>query len=50
MGVAQSSPSIYWYTDSTSQDPFVAWITAMADMDPPPQSSSISYGAQESVS
>jgi len=49
MGVAQNSPSIYWYSSNTETDPFVSWITSMADMNPPPQSSSISYGAQEST-
>ncbi len=51
MGISQVTTSIYWYVDdSGSTDPFVAWITDVADSSDPPKSNSISWGADEFVS
>jgi hypothetical protein len=51
MGVAQVTSSIYWYVPSTfTSDPFVDWITDVAEEANPPQSNSISWGANELVS
>jgi tripeptidyl-peptidase-1 len=51
MGVAQRTSSVYWYVDSSgSSDPFVAWITDVADERNPPRSNSISWGSTEQVS
>eukprot|EP01038_Epipyxis_sp_PR26KG_P008124 gene8124-11002_t len=49
MGVAQATVSIYWYTSSStgSTDPFVAWITDIANEASPPTSNSVSWGAIE---
>eukprot|EP01031_Cornospumella_fuschlensis_P032428 gene32428-39213_t len=48
MGIAQVTFSIYWYVAETqTQDPFVAWITDVADEENPPQSNSISWGSNE---
>lgn len=48
MGVAQETSSIFWWVDA-STDPFVAWITAVADEDYPPKVNSISWGSIEQV-
>jgi hypothetical protein len=50
MGVAQKVASIYWWvTDTSNTDPFVAWLTAIADESNPPLSNSASWGAVEQV-
>jgi tripeptidyl-peptidase-1 len=50
MGVAQRTSSLFWYVDSSgSSDPFVAWITDVADESNPPRSNSISWGSTEQV-
>ena len=50
MGVAQMTTSIYWWvTDSSSTDPFLAWITAVADETNPPKSNSMSWGSVEEL-
>lgn len=51
MGVAQKTASVYWYvTDDTDTDPFVLWITELANARYPPQSNSVSWGESEYVS
>lgn len=50
MGVAQQAGSIYWWVSSDDTDPFVAWITEVANDPYPPSSNSISWGATEQVS
>ena len=51
MGVAQKTASVYWYvTDDTDVDPFVLWITELANERYPPQSNSVSWGESEYVS
>jgi len=48
--IAQGSTSIYWWVDdSTSTDPFLAWILAVADMTNPPLSNSLSWGTIENL-
>lgn len=47
MGVSQQTTSIFWWVSSTNQDPFLAWITAVADESDPPLVNSISWGATE---
>ena len=47
MGVAQNVATIYWYVASTN--PFVSWITSVANDANPPQSNSISWGSVEQV-
>lgn len=47
MGVAQRTQMIYWYQDGT--DPFIDWITAVADTSNPPLVNSISWGSTEQV-
>jgi hypothetical protein len=50
-GVAQQVLSVYGLSPSDAgQDPFVAWITDVADEANPPQSNSISWGSLENVS
>jgi hypothetical protein len=50
MGVAQTTVSLYWYTSSnTGTDPFVAWITDVANESNPPTANSVSWGAIEQV-
>jgi len=50
MGVAQQTAAIYWYVPPTSnQDPFVDWITAVANESDPPLVNSISWGSIEQV-
>mmetsp|Transcript_26476 Transcript_26476/g.36459 ORF Transcript_26476/g.36459 Transcript_26476/m.36459 type:complete len:700 (+) Transcript_26476:293-2392(+) len=51
MGVAQVSPTIYWYTSTLTTaytDPFTTWILNVAAETNPPQSNSLSWGALES--
>jgi hypothetical protein len=48
MGIAQHTSTVYWYVDSDT-DPFVVWITQVADMTNPPLVHSISWGAVEQV-
>jgi subtilase family serine protease len=48
MGIAPQVTTIYWYT--ISSDPFVEWITAVADTPNPPLVNSISWGSMELVS
>jgi tripeptidyl-peptidase-1 len=49
MGVAQRVATTYWYVGG--KDPFLDWITAVADMDDPPQVNSMSWGSiEQSVS
>jgi hypothetical protein len=51
MGIAQKTASVYWYiTDSGDTDPFVVWVTDMANQKNPPKSNSASWGALEYVS
>lgn len=49
MGVSQVTSSIYWWVtdDDSSTDPFVAWITDVADEAYPPQANSVSWGSIE---
>jgi subtilase family serine protease len=47
MGMAQNVATIYWYVGGG--DPFVTWITDVADEENPPQSNSISWGSVEQV-
>ena len=50
MGVAQVTASIYWYVPATKgTNPFVTWITDVADSPDPPQSNSMSWGSIEQV-
>lgn len=53
MGLSQQSVSIFWWvtegTVGTSTDPFLVWITAVADDPNPPKVNSISYGIPEKV-
>jgi hypothetical protein len=49
MGVAQRTTTVYHYVDS-SDDPFVAWITQVANMTNPACVHSIAWGALEHVS
>jgi hypothetical protein len=50
MGIAQQTTTIYWYvTDESTTDPFVAWVTDIADMDNPPLTNSMSWGSTEQV-
>mmetsp|Transcript_10297 Transcript_10297/g.15463 ORF Transcript_10297/g.15463 Transcript_10297/m.15463 type:complete len:672 (-) Transcript_10297:785-2800(-) len=48
-GLAQLASSIYWYVPSGKgyTDPFVAWITAVANTQQPPQSNAISWSSLE---
>jgi hypothetical protein len=50
MGIAQKVVSIYWYVSGSGANVFVSWITAVAAQSNPPQSNSISWGSDESVS
>jgi hypothetical protein len=47
MGIAQRTTTIYWY--ESSGNPFLSWITSMANTPHPPTSSSISWGTIEQV-
>jgi hypothetical protein len=48
MGIAQQVVTIYWYTGGS--DPFVDWITEVANESNPPTSNSISWASTEQVS
>jgi hypothetical protein len=47
MGMAQSTVTIYWYCEGLN--PFVTWITDVADSPHPPTSNAISWGSIEQV-
>jgi hypothetical protein len=47
MGVAQQTQMIYWYQGG--DDPFIDWITEVADASDPPLVNSISWGSIEQV-
>lgn len=47
MGIAQRTTTVYWY--ESSGNPFLSWITSMANTPHPPTSSSISWGTIEQV-
>jgi hypothetical protein len=48
MGVAQQTTTIYWYvTEDQATDPFVAWVTEIANSANPPQTNAITYGSTE---
>ena len=50
MGVAQQTVSIYWYEPGTSTlDPYVQWVTDVANSKNPPLTNSMSWGANEIV-
>lgn len=49
MGVSQVTASIFWWVSGATTDPFVGWVTAMADETDPPKSNSASWGANEQV-
>lgn len=50
MGVAQQTATIYWYQEQTdTSDPFVDWITDVANASNPPLVNSISWGSIEQV-
>ena len=51
MGVAPSIATVYWYVDEsdTGPDPFVAFVTALANTPHPPLVNSISWGSVEQV-
>jgi hypothetical protein len=49
MGLAQRTASIFWYVSSVGNDPFVTWITDVANEQNPPQSNSISWGEIETL-
>jgi hypothetical protein len=50
MGVAQQTATIYWYvTNNSTTDPFVAWVTDVANSTNPPLVNSISWGSLEQV-
>jgi hypothetical protein len=49
-GMAQHTTSIYWYVSGDGDDPFVSWITDVANEKNPPKSNSISFGTVEQVS
>lgn len=48
MGMAPGVATIYWYTGTT--DPFLTWITNVANSPNPPLVNSISWGSMEMVS
>jgi hypothetical protein len=48
MGIAQDTQTVYWYEGGS--DPFVDYVTAVADDADPPLVNSISWGAVEQVS
>ena len=51
MGVSQVTASNYWYVASTaSSNPFVTWVTDLANAPNPPHSNSMSWGGIEQVS
>jgi len=47
MGIAQVSPSIFWYEDTGHSDPFYNFIIHAANMTNPPSTLSISWSANE---
>ena len=49
MGVAQQTATIYWYVtaDDADTDPFVAWVTDIANTANPPLANSMSWGSVE---
>lgn len=49
MGIAQKTTSVYWYSSAAKSDPFLAWITDVANMPNPPLSNSISWSINEQV-
>ena len=48
MGISQYTKTLYWYVNTT-HDPFVDWITTVADMVEPPLVHALSWGAIEQV-
>jgi len=49
MGIAQRTTSIYWYSSYLVEDPFLAWITDVANLANPPQANSISWSINEQL-
>ncbi len=49
MGMAQETVSIYWWVTEEDEDPFLGWITAVADEPNSPQVNSVSWGGEEQV-
>jgi len=49
MGVAQRTTSLFWWVSSSGGDPFLSWITTVADEPYPPKVNSISWGSIEQV-
>ena len=49
MGIAQKTTSVYWYSSAAKSDPFLSWITDVANMPNPPTSNSISWSINEQV-
>jgi hypothetical protein len=48
MGIAQNTTTIYWYvTENQATDPFVEWVTDIANTPNPPQANSMSWGSIE---
>eukprot|EP01038_Epipyxis_sp_PR26KG_P004236 gene4236-6013_t len=45
MGISQTTTSIYWYV--AGADPFVAWVTDIANESNPPEANSMSWGSVE---
>lgn len=49
MGVAQVTTSIFWWKSDVNFNPFITWMTDVANDPNPPQASSISWGSDEQV-
>ena len=49
MGISQNTKTYYWYQSYNNVDPYLNWITTMANEPNPPQSNSISWGTIEQV-
>jgi subtilase family serine protease len=49
MGIAQDTATVYWYVPSDEANPFVLWVTDVANMTNPPLVNSISWGSNELV-
>ena len=48
MGVAQQTTSIFWYEpDTTTVDPYVLWVTDVANDPNPSSTNSMSWGSNE---
>ena len=50
MGISQYTTSYYWYVQATvTSNPYVSWVTSLADDASPPASNSMSWGSIEQV-